>query len=303
MIDFKEIDSDGKIWELFSRDFLEELGFYVESSPGRGADGGKDLLVTEQLQGNLNKYKFRWLVSCKHYAKSNRSVSERDELNIQERLDSFNADGFIGFYSTVPSAGLMTRMEQLKDNEKIKDFRFFDGKLIENYLVRVGYSRLLLRFLPESYKKIKPRHLVFNKYIPVRCDNCGKDLLENHHEESFQGIVCNVEIRKKGEPNRVVDVYFSCKGSCDKALEDKYHKRFGAITKWQDLTDLLVPIQYLKWIMATLNEIQYKKLDYSEEAFSKTKEIILALSQVVMREMTEKELDRMRALAEIPDWL
>jgi len=57
--------------------------------------------------------------------------------------------------------------------------------------------------------------------------------------------VCNAEIRKQDEPNHVVDVYFSCKGPCDKALEDKYYKRFGAITKWQDLTDLLVPIQYL----------------------------------------------------------
>lgn len=303
MIDFKEIDSDGENWELFSRDFLEELGFYVESSPGRGADGGKDLLVTEQLRGNLNKYKFRWLVSCKHYAKSNRSVSEKDEINIQERLDSFSADGFIGFYSTLPSAGLMTRMEQLKENRKIKDFRFFDGKLIENYLVRVGYSRLLLRFLPESYKRIKPRHLVFNEYVPVRCDNCGKDLLENHHEESYEGVVCNAEIIEEDQPNRVIDIYFSCKGACDKRLEDKYWRDFGAITKWQDLTDLLIPIHYLKWIMATLNEIKYEKLNFSDKAFNKRKEAILTLSQVVMREMTEREVEKMRELSEIPEWM
>lgn len=303
MIDYKEIDSDGEVWELFARDFLEEIGFFVESSPGRGADGGKDLLVTEQLSGNLNKYKFKWLVSCKHYAGSNKSVNERDEINIQERLDSFKADGFIGFYSTVPSAALMTRLEQLKENGKIKDFRFFDGKLIENHLVRIGYSRLLMRFLPESYKKIKPRHLIFEHYVPVSCDYCGKDLIENHYEENYQGIVCNAEVLHDDKPNEVVDVYFSCKGECDKALSEKYWRNYGAITRWQDLSDIQIPLFYLKWIMATLNELKSGKIHYTDEAFNKTKEVTLALAQVVMREMTEKERERVHELGQLPDWI
>ena len=48
MIDFKEISSDGETWELFSRDFLEEMGFFIETPPDRGADGGKDMLITEE---------------------------------------------------------------------------------------------------------------------------------------------------------------------------------------------------------------------------------------------------------------
>ena len=64
------------------------------------------MLISEQLKGNLNKYRFQWLVSCKHFAKSGNSVKETDEPNILERLSSFNADGFIGFYSTLPSSGL-----------------------------------------------------------------------------------------------------------------------------------------------------------------------------------------------------
>jgi hypothetical protein len=34
MVNFKEIDKDGEIWELFARDFLK-LGFYVESTVDR----------------------------------------------------------------------------------------------------------------------------------------------------------------------------------------------------------------------------------------------------------------------------
>ena len=54
MIDFKEIHQDGEVWELFSRDFLTEIGFYVESSVDRGPDGKKDLIISEQLKGNLS---------------------------------------------------------------------------------------------------------------------------------------------------------------------------------------------------------------------------------------------------------
>jgi hypothetical protein len=148
MIDFQEIQN-GETWELFARDFLTELGFYIESSPDRGSDAGKDLIVSEELKGNLGLCKFRWLVSCKNNAVSGKSVNEEDEKNILERIESFEADGFIGVYSTLPSSALNTRLNKLRDNLKVKDFRIFDYKLIENHLIRVGYSTLLLRYFPQ----------------------------------------------------------------------------------------------------------------------------------------------------------
>jgi hypothetical protein len=47
------------------------------------------LLITEEVKGKLHRDKFRWLVSCKHYATSNKSVNENDERNILERLKGF----------------------------------------------------------------------------------------------------------------------------------------------------------------------------------------------------------------------
>src|SRR5688572_5681833 len=110
LIDFKEIRRDGEDWESFARDFLVELGFSVDTPPDRGADGGKDILLLEQLEGRLNNYPFRWLVSCKHNAHSGKSVNEQDEPNIVERVKSFRAEGFLGFYSTLPSTGLSNRL-------------------------------------------------------------------------------------------------------------------------------------------------------------------------------------------------
>lgn len=94
----------------------------------------------------------RWLVSCKHFAHSGNSVKENDEQNILERVRSFSAEGFMGFYSTVPSSGLNTRLYQLRNEGQIKEYRIFDHKLIENYLITEGFSELMLRYFPESYK-------------------------------------------------------------------------------------------------------------------------------------------------------
>ncbi len=53
MIDWREI-ADSDTWESFARDFLAELGFVIEVGPGRGPDAGRDLLVSEQLNGKLH---------------------------------------------------------------------------------------------------------------------------------------------------------------------------------------------------------------------------------------------------------
>lgn len=229
MIDFKEINSDGEVWELFARDFLTELGFYIESSVDRGPDGKKDLIVSEHLQGNLSNYKFNWLVSCKHFANRNssNSVKEEDEPNILERVKSFKCDGFIGFYSTVPSSGLNTRLTQLKEAGDIRDYRVFDYKLIENHLITIGYSELLMRYFPLSYKTVKPLHLVFHEYVKLECKNCKTDLLKRIYEDTFTGLIAFVfEFEKDTDANgnedytqRIEDIYWACKGDCDATLE------------------------------------------------------------------------------------
>jgi hypothetical protein len=138
MIDWREI-ADPDTWELFARDFLAELGFVIEIGPGRGADAGRDLLVSEQLTGTLHTNKFTWLVSCKHFAASGKSVGTEDEQNITDRLKHHSAKGFLGFYPTLPSAALVARLKEYK-NQGIKAYEIFDAKKIEGYFVSRGFS-------------------------------------------------------------------------------------------------------------------------------------------------------------------
>ncbi len=300
MIDFKEIPYKDDTWELFSRDFLRQRGFYVESGPDRGPDGGKDLLVTEELKGHLNKYRFRWLVSCKHNAKSGKSVSAKEEPDILDRLSAFNADGFIGFYSTLAASGLNTRLNSLREEKKIRDFKIFDHKAIENVLITVGYSHLLMRYFPESYKNVKPLHLVTDQYEPLVCKHCGKDLLMALYKSDYNANIIQVsKYEIESGKHYVKDFYCACKTKCDRLLRLDAEKS-GLMTTWNDISDLVIPIEFLRFLFATMNRVRKGYDIYSDEAYKKKKQILISLSQKILRHTTEKEKRRYKELRSLP---
>lgn len=92
IIDFTEVpeanQGDGKqdTFELFARDLLELVGLRVIEGPSRGADGGRDLVVVETRSGSIGESEIRWLVSCKHFARSGRAVTSDDERDIADRV-------------------------------------------------------------------------------------------------------------------------------------------------------------------------------------------------------------------------
>jgi Restriction endonuclease len=86
-IDFTEIQT-GELWELFAAEFLRTMGFSIDSQVGRGPDGGKDLIVSEDLPGKLGRHPFRWLVSCKHFAGSLKSARCLNFTEIEQILIS-----------------------------------------------------------------------------------------------------------------------------------------------------------------------------------------------------------------------
>ncbi len=297
MLDFKEISSPEE-WELFARDFLQELGFFIESSPDRGPDGGKDMLVSESLDGRIGKYKFKWLVSCKHNAVSNIAVNETEEQNILERVVGFNADGFIGFYSTVASSGLNNRLKQLKEAGRLKDFKIFEHKLIENYLINIGFSTLLMRFFPNGYKTIKPLNIIFDKYHPLECDVCGKDLLEAMFKDELNGVIGFVgRTLEQGEIFNE-DIYIACKGVCDTQIEKRFRAAGLTSNSWQDIKQLTNPALFIKYVIATLNAIQRGEIKYSEIAFKKEKLFLLKMSQKLLVPMNKEDNEQHNTLVE-----
>ena len=290
MIDWKEI-TDGDDWELFARDFLGELGFVVEVGPGRGADAGRDLLVSEQLKGRLRSQPFRWLVSCKHFAVSGKSVGPGDEVNITDRLKQHDADGFMGFYSTMPSSGLVERLHSYENSGSIKSHEIFDGKKIEARFVDTGLSKLALRYFPQSYLKMRPIQTFLSKRVELNCEICGKDLLASSVTDPYSGIL--VWAAPRTGDDKYHSLHLSCKGQCDRRLEARLAQQ-GYTTHWEDIGDLCNPIIYLKNMMTYMNMLKADASRFSDEAHQKMKEVYIGIGQRTLREITVEDAERLK---------
>lgn len=166
IIDFTEIAKGNEAtgnqdkFELFARDFLELVGYEIVSDPDRGADGGKDLIVSEKRRGIGGESQINWLVSCKHKAHSGRSVTPSIETNIRDRVESNNCTGFIGFYSTISSSGLSNNLTGLKNKIETQQY---DSEKIEKKLLSTKLGvELAERFFPLSIEKWKNASVPFH---------------------------------------------------------------------------------------------------------------------------------------------
>lgn len=292
IIDFKEVTT-GEDWELFARDFLAELGLVIETPPGRGADGGKDLLVSEQLRGKIATTKFNWLVSCKNFACSEKAVSSDDEPSVSDRVRQHGANGFMGFYSTVATSAFVERLRALNADSSLARFEIFDHRKIEAQLLKIGMSKLVARYFPKSCAQLKPIQQLFDEYIPLNCEICGRDVLQNSLSDPSSAIVATaVPIKGSGE---TPSVHVVCKGKCDEALQSRLYKK-GYMTGWEDVTDLLNPMGYLKNFIAYMNILHSSEPKYSKKAHEAQKHIYIALAQCTLREVTEEDHKRILEL-------
>lgn len=302
-LNFKEIpkahEANGQqdTFELFAREFLSMKGFTVLSSPDRGADAGVDLIVEEHHQGMIGSTKVRWLVSCKHNAHSGSSVSPSVESNIIDRLVTNNCDAFMGFYSTLPSSGLTTNLEGIKNNHR-KNYYIYDSALIEGELVKSPEGlNLVKRFFPRSYKVWQTENhkpaLIFNGKPSLRCQICDKELLG---EEKHGIILSWISLNKDYSDKKIEFINWVCKGDCDKALVSRMRSTHPKlIDRWEDIPDVAIPEHYLRWMLVIFNEL-HGKSKYSDEAFKDMKKFMINIFPFISRHLTISETERMEDL-------
>jgi hypothetical protein len=240
-----------------------------------------------------HNYPFKWLVSCKHNATSGRAVSEGEEPNVMERIGSFKADGFLGMYSTVPTSGFNTRLRDLRDAGKIKDYSVIDGRQLERDLVTVGYSSLMMRYLPASYQKLKPAHNLTKNYLPLICCRCEEDIFQKLLDPGYIGanFVQRITKEDSGRPH-IGMVYVICK-TCDRGRERGIREQF------EELRHLLIPPYYLRWQMSVINRLRDGTLTFEDEAFQKFKEIMITVAQKTMRYTSESDFESFNNMVRI----
>jgi hypothetical protein len=155
-IDFSEIDRriKGEQLELLAKAIFEKMGIACSWS-GRGADQGRDLVISEILTGSISKHRIRWLVSCKDYFIAGNSVGCDDVGAILERVEQHKCDGFFLVTTTVPSSGLVSMLEALdkKNGGKILT-DYWDISSLKRILINSEYHEVVKTFLPKSYERL-----------------------------------------------------------------------------------------------------------------------------------------------------
>ncbi|MDP2365472.1 MAG: restriction endonuclease [Ignavibacteria bacterium] len=308
IIDFTEIppanSSDGKqdTFELFARDFLAALGFDVEENPSRGADGGKDLIVLESLSGLIRDDKRKWVVSCKHYIHSGKSVGDKDEIDVMGRVRKFKANGFMAFYSTVPSSGLTQTFNTHKDEAVIA---IWDNEKIESALIVEPKLQVIFeRYFPKSYKEWRSENKkpvqVFGAYSPLECVVCGEDLLTDR--QGNISLVLKADDKKNS--NHISDVYWACTTKkCDAIMEGKLLTDLSVITTWISISELATPLMYMRWVGSHLTLLHEGKEKFEDRAFEKFRNAVMCVSQIVVKETTPAQWSMLRFAATLPDFL
>ena len=310
VLDFKEIPEAHKAsglqdtFELFTRDFLSFLGYKIITDPGRGADGGVDLIVEERRTGVGGETHVKWLVSCKHKAFSGSSVSPTDEANIRDRVEANHCQGFIGFYSTLASSGLSTNLEGMKSKF---EYQIFDKEKIEGHLLHSAKGlEIAERYFPVSLSAWRTENpqpaKIFVEKPSLKCKVCDKELLE----QDDYGLITlwnRVRTDYKKEPEYVELVFWTCRGHCDYVLAQSIiSKNLNLWDGWEDISDVMMPTIFIKWVMCIMNE-QRKGVIYSDDAFKNLKEFMLQVFPYVSRHLTDKEKERVKSLGMIPSYL
>lgn len=309
ILDFKEIPeahiSSGlqDTFELFARDFLEFMGYKIISNPDRGADGGKDLIVNETRTGVGGETDLPENAWCLQLTNHFIFVSPQVEANIRDRVETHNCQGFIGFYSTIASTGLSTNLEGQK--EKFES-QVFDKEEIEKRLLSSSKGiHISKRYFPISIQKWqtenpKPAKL-FVEDPSLKCMICGKELLTTNYSNL---IAIWQKIDSNGK-KYIKEITWSCKGHCDHQMEYKFRKNdpnYEYIDSWEDISDVMIPTTFLRWVMSTLNEHR-NGVTYSDEAFENLKHFLIQIFPHVSRHLTENEKERLSSLSIIPSYL
>ncbi len=193
VIDFSELKGfvPGEHFEAVVREIARILCLSL-SWTGRGADEGKDLILTEICKGPLSNIPIKWLVQCKDFSKTRNSVKEADVGPIIDKVKQHKANGYLIATTTAVSTGLMKKLDSLdiRNGGEIH-IKVWDYPELVNFLSRAEFIEITKQYLPESYKKLSSYDSIEGAL------NILKENLSNKDYEEVQKVIEKVEIKRK----------------------------------------------------------------------------------------------------------
>lgn len=122
---------------------------------------------------------------------------------------------------------------------------------------------------------------IFNSNEEVKCEYCGKKLMDNPTLSMVQ-IVCDNE-------NKITGILPCCKGKCDKELKNRI--KDNNCDGWKEFDEFINPYLYIKHIMAVLNSMYEGRGFANKEAFESYKDLIIKCYPYITRDLTKNEIE------------
>ncbi|WP_339443023.1 restriction endonuclease [Pseudomonas hunanensis] len=150
MIDFYEIQ-DPHLFELFAMSYLQLKGYTIERRPAVGADGGKDMIVSQPVAfGGA----FRWLVSCKHRISGLSSIGSNDDgIDITKVMENL-CQGILFVYSRPISESLLRHFETVARQYNLTYGVFTNYEIQQDLVSDPRYYSLISQCFPQSYSRL-----------------------------------------------------------------------------------------------------------------------------------------------------
>lgn len=227
---FVELSSED--WEHFAEDVLYHLGYVIYLGPALGVDQGTDLIV---LKGGR-----RYLVSCKHHQKA---IGVNQEVDIRDRIEMHNCQGFIAFYSSSITSGLQKKFISLKEHEQSYEvFEYCRSKILEIIPTMMGF--ILSKYFKNPHELY--HHVNENMtYKPLTCLKCDcEDILSKERLP-----ISMVTLYKKGNE---LHFEYGCKDCINKYPEHNY---VGSIT--EEFIYSLMAVDFIEIYWMDISQIRF----------------------------------------------
>lgn len=122
---------------------------------------------------------------------------------------------------------------------------------------------------------------VFSNEEVIRCEICGKNLMDNVDMSMVQIIT--------DEEDKIVRVIPCCKGKCDKILQSKIKDSEG--NGFRDLITFVNPYLYINNLIEIMDRMFEGRGFQNQEAFNSYSSLILNCYKYVSRDLSKEEIE------------
>jgi hypothetical protein len=163
-IEFEELLDDWQRFEDLIADYFREiqkdkiLGNNIKDivvrQSGKGADGGRDILIIFELTDSVIKFERKWVIQCKFH-KDDVSKSDLSDVNIPSLIHEYGADGYLLVCRKGVNSSVTNFFDNLRKNCRFGySYEIWKGSELKRRIRDLGES-LIQRYFPEHFEYLR----------------------------------------------------------------------------------------------------------------------------------------------------